>query len=304
MNNLPDIRKKTELSQTTGLHLPGTCKSLDVRREMLNVPQVIEALTPVEKTMFLASTKTPISELEQQDLLDKITKLTKYISIDVGIKNIDGYYVTRFTDILLKYYSNLSISEIKLAFELSMAGELDAFLPKDKDGRPDKNHYQVFNVEYITKILNAYKKRSREAEHKAYMALPAPKNELTPETKELYRQNTINMIIGKFKEYRTTGKIKFDDVNDFVIYNELEAKGLALPIEVTEDDSKAAVKQLIKKAQSGLINKFVGECIRRMQTRHSDVPGQALILARQRAIIQSFDKIIKDNIQLTEYFKL
>lgn len=302
MSNFPDIRKKTELSQTSALKLPGTCKAIDVRREMLHVPQVIEALTPVEKSMFLASTKTPIGKLEQQEFLGNIEKLTKYILIDVGIKNSEGYYVTRFTDILLRYYSTLTLNEIKLAFELAMAGELDAFLPKDRDGNPDKNHYQAFNVEYITKILNAYKKRSREAEYKAYMALPAPKNELTPETKELYRQNTINMIIGKFKEYQTTGKIKFDDVNDFVIYNELEAKGLALPIEVTEDDSKAAVTQLIKKAQSGLINKFVGECIRRMQTKHSDVPGQALILARQRAIIQSFDRIIKEKIELTDYF--
>lgn len=303
MSNLPDIRKKTELAQTTGLQLPGTCKALDVRREMLNVPQVIEALTPVEKSMFLASTKTPIAELEQQELLDKIEKFTRYISIDVGIKNIDEYYVTRFTDILLRYYSNLTLNEIKLAFEFAMAGELDAYLPKDRDGNPDKNHYQAFNVEYITKILNAYKKRSREAEHKAYMALPAPKNEVTQETKELYRQHTIKMIIDKFKEYQSTGKIKFDDVNDFVIYKELEAKGLAIPIEVTEEDAKAAVNRLIKKAQSGLINKFVGECIRRLQTRHSDVPGQALILARQRAIMQSFDRIIKEKIELTDYFK-
>lgn len=302
MSNLPDIRKKTELAQTTALKLPGTCKALDVRREMLNVPQVIEALTPVEKSMFLASTKTPIGKLEQQEFLDNIEKLTKYILIDVGIKNLDGYYVTRFTDILLRYYSNLTLNEIKLAFEFAMAGELDAYLPKDRDGNPDKNHYQSFNVEYITKILNAYKKRSREAEHKAYMALPAPNNELPPETKELYRQHTINMIIGKFKEYQSTGNIKFDDVNDFVIYNELEAKGLALPIEVTEEDAKAAVNRLIKKAQSGLINKFVGECIRRLQTRHSDVPVQALILARQRAIMQSFDRIIKEKIELTDYF--
>lgn len=303
MSNLPDIRKKTELAQTTGLQMPGTCKALDVRREMLNVPQVIEELTPVEKLMFLASTKTPIAEYGQKELLEKIETLTKYILIDVGIKNTDGYYVTRFTDILLRYYSNLTLNEIKLAFEFAMAGELDAFLPKDKDGRPDKNHYQVFNMEYITKILNAYKKRSREAEHKAYLALPAPKDELAPETKELYRQHTINMIIGKFKEYQSTGKIKFDDVNDFVIYNELEAKGLALPIEVTEEDAKAAVNKLIKKAQSGLINKFVGECIRRLQTKHSEVPGQALMLARQRAIMQSFDRIIKEKIELTDYFK-
>lgn len=304
MSNLPDIRKKTELAQTTGLQMPGTCKALDVRREMLNVPQVIEALTPVEKSMFLASTKTPIAELEQQELLNKIEKLTKYISIDVGIKNLDGYYVTRFTDILLKYYSNLTLNEIKLAFEFAMVGELDAYLPKDRDGNPDKNNYQAFNVDYITKILNAYKKLSREVEHKAYMALPAPKNEVTQENKELYRQHTIKMIIDKFKEYQSTGTIKFDDVNDYVIYNELESKGLALPIEVTEDDEKLAVTQLIKKAQYGLINKFVVDCIRRMQTKHSDVPGQALIIARRRAIMRSFDKIIKDNIQLTEYFKL
>lgn len=296
MSNLPDIKKVTGLAITSNLQN----KSIDVRRNMANIPQVMEALSPVDKIMFVASTKTPIAEIESSILIDKIRLLAEYVTRDAAIKQVDEYDKTRFTDILLKYYSSLSLSEIKLAFELSMTGELDQYLPKDKDGKPDKNHYQSFSVEYITKIINAYKKRKQDTDHKAYTAIPQEQKQLTSGEIEYYNRWSKNILIQTFLEYKYLGRINSETLNEFILYRELEAIGMAEPVIVTEADKRNAVSRLLKKSQMGLINSFVADCIRRLQTRHSDVAGEALMIAKKRAVIQSLDSIIKDEIQLID----
>lgn len=296
MNNLPDIKKVTGLAITSSLQN----KSLDVRREMANIPQVMQALSPVEKAMFLASTKTPISEIEQEILVEQTGNLAKFISRDAGIKQIDEYDAARFMDIIQKYYSSLSLAEIKLAFEFSMTGELDDYLPKDKNGNPDKNHYQAFSVEYVTKIINAYRKRKRDTEHKAYTAIPQKQKQLTPGEIEYYNRWARNTLIQTYLEYKYLGRINSETLNEFILYRELEAIGMAEPVIVTEADKRNAVSRLLKKSQMGLINSFVADCIRRLQTRHSDVAGEAFMIAKKRAVIQSLDSIIKDEIQLID----
>lgn len=296
MSNLPDIKKVTGLAITSNLQN----KSIDVRRNMANIPQVMEALSPVDKIMFVASTKTPIAEIESSILIDKIRLLAEYVTRDAAIKQVDEYDKTRFTDILLKYYSSLSLSEIKLAFELSMTGELDQYLPKDKDGKPDKNHYQSFSVEYITKIINAYKKRKQDTDHKAYTAIPQEQKQLTSGEIEYYNRWSKNILIQTFLEYKYLGRINSETLNEFILYRELEAIGMAEPVIVTEADKRNAVSRLLKKSQMGLINSFVADCIRKLQTRHSDVAGEAFMIAKKRAVVQSLDYIIANEIQLID----
>lgn len=75
-------------------------------------------------------------------------------------------------DILKRYYSDMTLADIKMAFELATTGELDEYLPKDKQGNPDKNHYQQFNADYFAKILKAYKQKQTDVIDKAYKAIP------------------------------------------------------------------------------------------------------------------------------------
>ena len=61
---------------------------------------------------------------------------------------------------IAKYFSDFSLNEIKLAFEFMILRELDAYLPQDK-GQIHREHYQVFSLEYVTRVLQAYRaKRS------------------------------------------------------------------------------------------------------------------------------------------------
>lgn len=231
MDEIRKIDRATDLA----IFKPGMSRAIDVRSQLLNVPEVIQALNQIERQVLEASIKTPIADISDEELTRKTAALGKYIARDAGIKNVDDYSLTRFVTVLKSYYPLFSLQEIRIAFELSMAGELDEFLPRDKYGNPDKNHYQTFNIEYITKILNAYKKRRQETEYKAYTALPQPESQISPETRAYYRREMKRTVIVSFLAYKYRGKLP-DNVNSFLIYTEIERLGLAEPIQVTEAD--------------------------------------------------------------------
>ena len=299
MDEIKKIDKATDLA----IFKPGMSRAIDVRSQLLNVPEVIQALNQIERQVLEASIKTPIADISDEELTRKIAALGKYIARDAGIKNVDDYSLTRFVTVLKSYYPLFSLQEIRIAFELSMAGELDEFLPRDKYGNPDKNHYQTFNIEYITKILNAYKKRRQETEYKAYTALPQPESQISPETRAYYRREMKRTVIVSFLSYKYRGKLP-DNVNSFLIYTEIERLGLAEPIQVTEADKKEAVARLLRKTHTGVIKEFVAECIRHLQTKHSDVIAESGLIAKEKALIKSFEAMAKEEIQITDYITL
>lgn len=299
MNEIQKIDRTTDLAVLQ----PGTYRAIDVRSQMITVPEVIQALTPIERRMFEASIKTPVADFSDEELTHKVGLIAKYIARDAGIKSVDDYEIARFMTVIKLYYSLFSLQEIRMAFEFAMTGELDEFLPRDKDRNPDKNHYQTFNIEYITKILNAYKKRRQETEYKAYTALPQPKSQISPETKAYYRREMKRTVIVSFLAYKYRGKLP-DNVNSFLIYAEIERLGLAEPIQVTEADKKEAVARLLRKAHTGVVKEFVAECIRHLQTKHSDVISEAGLIAKEKALIKSFEIMAKEEIQITDYITL
>lgn len=299
MNEMEKIGRPGDLA----IFKPGMNRAIDVRTQLLSVPEVIQILSPIESRILQASVKTPIADIPDEELMRKIGALGKYIARDAGIRTVDDYSLTRFVDVLKSYYPSYSLQEVRMAFELAMAGNLDEFLPRDKDGNPDKNHYQTFNIEYITKILNAYKKRRQETEYKAYTALPQPDREMSPATMAYYRREMKRGVIASFLAYKYRGKFP-DNVNLYSIYSELDKLGLVEPIQVTEADKKEAVSRLLRKAHTGVIKGFIAECIRRQQTRHSDVISEAGLIAKEKALIKSFEIMAKEEIQITDYITL
>ena len=147
-----------------------------IRREMVKIPAVMGALGPVEKAVFLASTAKTIAEYDAAELAAELATALKWICKDVGYRSPDEsdrqYLVIRTAEILKRYYAGLSLKDFRMAFEMSLTGELDDFLPRGRDGQPDRNHYQQFNAEYVCKILNAYKGRRAWVLRKANEAVP------------------------------------------------------------------------------------------------------------------------------------
>lgn len=278
------------------MNLPEKVNKAVIARKNLST-EVLSYLNPIDREIWVSSTKKSISDYTLEELTAHVGKLSAMIAKDAGIKQVDTYSATRFVDILRKYYYSLSLSEVKIAFELGMTGQLDEYLPKDKNGHPDRHHYQSFSIDYVTKILNAYKRKFSEIETKVYTALPAPKKVITDREKQFYINHCRGTVRNAFILYKYKGLIPLQ-MNDMLVYSELERMGYAEPIEVVQSDMKSAVSRLINKQHKKVLNDFVGSCIRTMGVKNDSVPGEAYIIARQRAIRETFDWMIRNDIAL------
>lgn len=307
MENLPEKANVQNVALEIYNPKPGT-KAIEIRRKMVQLPEVAKALNPVEKYIFAASTKTQISEIDDKTLVDKLANMLKYIAMDIGFiipQDIEDwqYIQARILDILKRYYSNYTLSDVKLAFELATTGELDEFLPKDKHGNPDKNHYQQFNADYLSKILNAYKRKQNVVIDKAFKVLPEPKGEMTPQQIrqfEIQRQWRNRYI---FLCYKYTGKLILGLTDDMFLYEWLQKCGLADDVQVKEDDRKEAFARYMQRVARGMINQYTAYQVRRKGTESPEIDFTAFEVARKKEIIKAFDRMIAEEMQVDNYMK-
>lgn len=304
--NLPD---KTKLDNTA-LALfdpkPGV-KAVQIRRQMVQMPQVNEALNKIEKEIFLASTKVQISEMSDSELVEKTSIMFRFIAIDVGyiIPNKDDwtYIQTRLLDILKRYYSQLTLADIKLAFELATTGELDEFLPKDSQGNPDRKHYQQFNADYFSKILGAYKRKLNTVIHKAYKALPSRSN-MTNEKIEYYRKLAVYRCKYAFLKYKYTGDLSLGYGGEMTVYDWLEKVGLADEIMPNREDRITGYNLFMGRVVRGLVNRYTAFHVRQKGIDSPEIDFDAYSVARRKEIQKAFDRMINKEIQIDNYISI
>lgn len=305
-NRLPQTLPEKRQSAAVLLY-SGTAKAIDVRRAMVELPEVAKALTPVEKYIFVASTKKQIAEIDDETLIAKTGQMFRFIAMDVGFiistENRDDwtYICTRLLDLLKRYYSQLTLSEVKLAFELLITGELDDYLPKDNQGNPDKKHYQQFNADYFAKILNAYRRKQNGVIHKAYKAVPEPKRELTPEQKRYYHNEAVARYRDVFLRYKYTGRFELGIADGMFIYDWLRKHGLANEVAGTEDDRKQAFARYMQRVARGFVNKYEAFHVQRKGTDAPELDFTAYEIARDKEIKRTFDRMIADELQIDNY---
>lgn len=305
-NRLPQTLPEKRQSAAVLLY-SGTAKAIDVRRAMVELPEVAKALTPVEKYIFVASTKKQIAEIDDETLIAKTGQMFRFIAMDVGFiiptENRDdwAYICTRLLDILKKYYSQMTLADIKLAFELATTGELDDYLPKDSQGNPDKKHYQQFNADYFAKILSAYRRKQNGVIHKAYKALPEPKKELTPEEKRYYYNQIVARCREVFLQYKYTGRFVLGITDGMLIYDWLRKLGFANEVAETEDDRKQAFARYMQRVARGFVNKYEAYHVQRKGTDAPELDFTAYEIARDKEIARTFDRMIADELQIDNY---
>lgn len=307
MENLPETVNTQSVALAIYNPTPGT-KAIDIRRRMSQLPEVAKSLSGVEKYIFAASTKMQIADIDDGTLIAKTGQMFRFIAMDVGYiipTNPEdwAYICTRLLDILKKYYSQMTLADIKLAFELATTGELDDYLPKDSQGNPDKKHYQQFNADYFAKILNAYRRKQNGVIHKAYKALPEPKKELTPQQIrqfEIQRQWRNRYI---FLCYKYTGKLILGLTDDMFLYEWLQMCGLADDVQVKEDDRKEAFARYMQRVARGMINQYTAFQVRRKGTESPEIDFTAFEVARKKEIIKAFDRMIAEEMQVDNYMK-
>jgi hypothetical protein len=307
MENLPETVNTQSVALAIYNPTPGT-KAIDIRRQMLQLPEVVKSLSGVEKYIFAASTKMQIADIDDGTLIAKTGQMFRFIAMDVGYiipTNPEdwAYICTRLLDILKKYYSQMTLADIKLAFELATTGELDDYLPKDSQGNPDKKHYQQFNADYFAKILNAYRRKQNGVIHKAYKALPEPKKELTPQQIrqfEIQRQWRKRYI---FLCYKYTGKLILGLTDDMFLYEWLQKCGLADDVQVKEDDRKEAFARYMQRVARGMINQYTAFQVRRKGTESPEIDFTAFEVVRKKEIIKAFDRMIAEEMQVDNYMR-
>lgn len=306
MENLPEKANVQNVALEIYNPKPGT-KAIEIRRKLVQLPELAKALNPVEKYVFAASTKTQISEMDDGVLVSKTAQMFRFIAMDVGYiipqnKNDWAYIQTRLVDILKRYYSYFTLADIKLAFELAISGELDNYLPKDSQGNPDKKHYQQFNFAFFAKILNAYKALRREVIYKAYNVLPSPDIGLHTKNHDAkrYRQNRNRHI---FLEYKYTGRLILSITDNMFVYEWLKKCGLADEIQVNEGERKEAFSRYMQRVANGLENKYTAYTVRRQGIKSPEIEFTAFEIARKREIKKAFDRMISEEMQVDNYLK-
>ena len=286
---------------------PAAQSAVMMRREMVKIPAVMDALGPVERAVFLASTAKTIAEHSSTELAVELQNALKWIAKDIGYRSTDAsdmqYLVIRTAEILKRYYSTLTLKDFRMAFEMTITGELDEFLPKGRDGQPDRNHYQQFNAEYVCKILNAYKARRAYVLRKANDAVPKPEEKPDLERQRYYRNQTRQNCINAFEYYKENGQLPdITAISEMLFYDLLVDAGLAEEIVITEDEQKVIWQRVVNDfARRGMI----GDVNRMKQegTRAKDVEHGSFTLARRKALERTFAWMAEQAIQITDYIK-
>lgn len=293
----------------TGVTIYKPKSAVVVRREMAKIPAVMDALGPVERSVFLASTDKTIADYDANELAIELAKALKWIAKDVGYRATNeserGYLVVRVAEILKRYYDYLTMRDFKMAFEMSITGELDDYLPKGRDGQADRGHYQQFNAEYVCKILNAYKYRRAAVLKKANDAMPPePEKPITPEQAKELRNRTKCDCIQAFEQFKANGYMPdISPIGEMLYYEILTDAGLAPEILVTIDEQKQILQRTINQlARRGMVGDM-----RRLEQAGPGAPELqhgALTIARQKALKAAFTKMVADGINITDYIKL
>ena len=270
----------------------------EIRRHSENAA-VVSALKPSDRAILAAVTGIPIADYDAAALVETLMQMFNFIALDVGYKKPTDatewqYLVTRIAEILRRYHSDLTTADIKTAFEMLIVGELDTYLPKNGNGEPDRNHYQNFNVEYITKILTAYKKRQSATVIKARTIAPKiePPKALTA-SEPKYDKKAITHRV--FEEYQQTHRLNFGFHEDVVVVEYLTGLGLLGNINITDEDRQRAYQRYLIQADLGYKNEYEARWVRIHGVKSKTIDPLALDIAQHRAIKNYFDKIIAQN---------
>lgn len=275
-----------------------------IRREMVKIPAIMSMFTPVDKAIFLASTDKTIAEYDSVGLTTELNTALKWIAKDIGYRDNDEserqYLVIRTAEILKRYYSGFTMKDFRMAFEMSITGELDEFLPKGRDGQAERNHYQQFNAEYVCRILNAYKNRRAQVLKRAQDKMPEVELPPDPNYSRLCRNQNRQMCIDAFLHYKYHGHLGYESsIQDKLIYDVLNKCGLAETITVTADDQQALIDERIK----ALKRQGDWRTAKRLQDDGSEVQMSVYLRCRRKAIESTFDWMLEREYQITNYIK-
>ena len=286
---------------------PGTT-AIAIRRAIAQTPAIVDKLNPIERSVFLASTAKVAQEYDDRELAATMADTLKWVAKDIGIRDTESpdwkITIVRFGQILKRYYPLFSVKDIRMAFELMVTGELNDYLPKDRFGNPDKEHYQMFNADYFCKILNAYRVYRKAVINKAVEMVPKPVKQRNEAEERFYRNQTRKDIIAAFLFFKYRGYMpKLSPILEMLAYQDLAMVGLAEPFDVTPQEQQIILRRtLFELTQRQMIGDK--KRVEQQGINAPDIQHGAYRLARLKALKRTFAEMVAEEIQITDYIKL
>lgn len=286
---------------------PGTT-AMAIRRAIAQTPAIVDKLEPIERSVLLASTAKVAQEYNDAELAATLADTLKWVAKDIGIRDTESpdwkITIVRFVQILKRYYPLFSVKDIRMAFELMVTGELNDYLPKDRYGNPDKEHYQMFNADYFCKILNAYREYRKAVIKKAAGMVPKPVKERDRSKDAYYRNQTRKDIIAAFLFFKYRGYMpKMSLILEMLAYDELANVGLAERFDVTIQEQQTILDRTIfELAQRQMVGDI--KRIKQQGLKAPEIQHPSYVLARKKALKRAFDDMVNNEIQITDYLKM
>ena len=251
-------------------------------------------LSNVDALILAAVKNATIGEMLPSAVTSAVNKMFHFISIDIGYKKPAEdaewqYIVVRLSDVLKRHFYDLTIEDVKTAFELLTVGDLDNYLPTNSSGEPDRSHYQNLNADYLCKVLRAYKKRRDVAYTNIKAVQPKPQKALPPQPTKTPAEKTREC----YDNYKATGKLTFQiPPDDVKIANFLTEKGLMATVEVTDADKEKAFALYKAENELGWHNDYAAKWIIREGKDARELQPKAYKIALSRCIKAAFDEIV------------
>lgn len=277
------------------------------RQMILKIVEAKGKLTSIESLVTTATTNPIIKELPQKHILEQVAILVPMICKDLGIvkwnNNEDNarYTKSRFYQTITKYYSGLSIESIKLAFDMLAIGQLDDYLPKDRNQQPEKNHFGEFSFEFYTRVLNAFVKKSSDVWGKVRLSLPKVENTISLEERNKNTNFIIREIWSAFDNYKAN---KIEPAFDLEVYlNQLIESGLLEKHKATAKTINKAYNKLLIDIYISKIErtKMIAEFQHKRKTNKLEMEAQRI--ENNLTIQKYFDKLLLDAKDIREFLK-
>lgn len=275
--------------------------NISIYDKLLACETVKNKISKVDYEIIKAAAGEKIGQMSNEKFVAIATQMLRFIALDVSYKISDNqgewaYIQARLLDVMKKYYSDLTLSEIKQAFELSAVGELDNFLPLDRYGNADKKHYGAFNTDYFARIVNAYKKRKGIALEAGVNNMPQSYSNKSDSGKD--KEVLDSVFKTCFLRYKYRNELPGSEIEYMLIYERLKDCYIANNITISDIDKKSAYLRYLKRASMGIINKYTADKELKKGAESKDIQYTAYELARKKEIKDIFDYIIDNDLNI------
>ena len=206
-----------------------------------------------------------IKTLEIQELKQGLGMIFVKVANLAGLKDpISDINKQDIRDMVISRYQNLSLEEIDYAFKMERYGALGE----------KTQHFQLFNADYVSTVLNKYKAWLKEMRVANNLKLSAAKKDESGPSETEKQFLIVNGIIDCFENFQATKEI---EVGRLWIYDHFYEKG-HLPHHgkrFREKIRRKAVKSIYKLSNVDKADRELQRVIKKIQQGENDVRSKS-----------------------------